>query len=481
MKMIIGGKYTDASDGKVSEVVNPATGQVVDTVPEATLEDLDRAIALAAEGQKEWSAVPLHEKISILERYAQLVTEKENVERIAVLMCEEGGKPIEQCRTEVYANAAIFRIYNAAAYTFYGKSLPYNGEPRSQGDVAFTIHEPLGVFANIVPFNYPVELAAHKLAPMLVTGNSVVLLPSGKTPRSAVVLVELLHQAGVPVNAVSCVTGRGSVVGAAAAGDPRVAAVSFTGSTGVGISLAETCAKSLRPVSLELGGNDPLIIFDDCDYELAMNEVINGRLGNAGQTCCASKRFLIQRGIFGQFVADLAGRLGKLKMGDPSDPTVELGPCVRESAAKDVEEQIGKTLQQGGRLVCGGKRSGAFVEPTVIEVTRDMDIAQDMEVFGPVWPVIPFDTAEEALEIANNTIFGLSSGVITSNLKTAMKVANEIQAGACIINGSGNYRLAHQPFGGYKYSGVGREGAVCTLEEMTQQKMISLKGILNEA
>lgn len=477
MKMLIGGQFVDASDKAVSQVVNPATGEVVDSVPEATLADLDLAIGLAVEGQKEWNAVPLHEKLEILEKYCCLL--EENVARISALACEEGGKPIEQCRTEVYANTAIFRIYMSAANTFYGKALPYNAEARSQGDVAFTIHEPLGVFANIVPFNYPVELAAHKLAPMLVTGNSVVLLPSSKTPRTAIVIVEQLIKAGVPAKAVSCVTGRGSVIGAAAAADPRVAAVSFTGSTEVGISLAETCAKSLRPVSLELGGNDPLIIFDDCDYALALEETIGGRIGNAGQTCCASKRFLVQRGIYDRFTSDLADRLAKVKMGNPSDPTVILGPCIRESAAITVEAQIAKTVAQGGRLVCGGKRSGAFIEPTVIQVRPDMEIARDMEVFGPVWPIIPFDTMEEALAIANQTRFGLSSGVITSNIKTAMQVANGIEAGACIINGTGNYRLAHQPFGGYKYSGVGREGAVCTLEEVTQQKLISFKGILN--
>lgn len=477
MKMLIGGQFVDASGKAVSQVVNPATGEVVDSVPEATLADLDLAIGLAVEGQKEWNAVPLHEKLEILEKYCCLL--EENVERISALACEEGGKPIEQCRTEVYANTAIFRIYMSAANTFYGKALPYNAEARSQGDVAFTIHEPLGVFANIVPFNYPVELAAHKLAPMLVTGNSVVLLPSSKTPRTAIVIVEQLIKAGVPAKAVSCVTGRGSVIGAAAAADPRVAAVSFTGSTEVGISLAETCAKSLRPVSLELGGNDPLIIFDDCDYALALEEAIGGRIGNAGQTCCASKRFLVQRGIYDRFTSDLADRLTKVKMGNPSDPTVILGPCIRESAAITVEAQIAKTVAQGGRLVCGGKRSGAFIEPTVIQVRPDMEIARDMEVFGPVWPIIPFDTMEEALAIANQTRFGLSSGVITSNIKTAMQVANGIEAGACIINGTGNYRLAHQPFGGYKYSGVGREGAVCTLEEVTQQKLISFKGILN--
>lgn len=477
MKMLINGQFVDASNGAVDPVVNPATGMVVDTVPQATLEDLDRAIALAVEGQKEWSAIALHKRLAILEDYCRLLEEK--AEEIARLACEEGGKPIEQARTEVYANTAIFRIYMSAANTFYGKTLPYNAEGRSQGDVAFTIHEPLGVFANIVPFNYPVELAAHKLAPMLVTGNSVVLLPSSKTPRTAIIIVEQLLKAGVPAKAVSCLTGKGSVIGAAAAADPRVAAVSFTGSTDVGISLAETCAKSLRPVSLELGGNDPLVIFDDCDYELAMAETISGRVGNAGQTCCASKRFLVQRGIYDQFAADLAARLAKVKMGDPSDPTVELGPCIREEAAVAVEAQIALTLQQGGELVCGGRRNGAFIDPTVIKVDRNADISRDMEVFGPVWPVIPFDTMEEAISIANQTHYGLSSGVITSDIKTALQVANRIEAGACIINGTGNYRLAHQPFGGYKYSGVGREGVVCTLEEMTRQKMISFKGVLN--
>lgn len=478
MQMLIGGKFVDASDGGKLDIVNPATGEVIDSVPAGTLDDLDKAISLAVEGQKEWNSVPLHEKMRILEKYACLI--EENVEEIAKIMCEEGGKPIEQCRTEVYANAAIFRIYCAAAYTFYGKTLPYNGEARSQGDVVMTIHEPLGVFANIVPFNYPCELAAHKLAPMLVTGNSVVLLPSSKTPRSAIMIVDLLYKAGVPANTVCCVTGKGSLIGAAAAADPRVAAVSFTGSTGVGISLAETCAKTLRPVSLELGGNDPLIIFDDADYEKALNETVAGRIGNAGQTCCASKRFIVQKGIYDQFAKDLVARLSAVKVGNPADPSVEMGPCVREADAMEVERQINLTVEQGGELLLGGKRKGAFVEPTVIKTPKSADIAKDMECFGPVWPLIPFDTLDEAVEIANNTIFGLSSGVITSDIRVAMKVANRVESGSCVIGGSGNYRLAHQPFGGYKYSGVGREGAVSTLDEVTQQKTIAFKGVLND-
>ncbi len=477
MKMLIGGQWVDASDGKVQNVVNPATGEVVDTVPAATREDVERAVSLAVEGQKEWNAVPLHEKLRILEKYCVLA--EQNTERIAKVMCEEGGKPYEQCVTEVAANAAIFRIYISAANTFYGHTLPFNAEARSQGDIAMTIHEPLGVFACIVPFNYPFELAAHKTAPMLVAGNSVVLKPSSNTPRSALILCELLLEAGLPANAISCLTGSGSKVGDWMVSDPRVAAVSFTGSTEVGIGLAKICACDLRRVSLELGGNDPLAVFDDADFDKALSEVIGGRIGNAGQTCCASKRFLVQNGIREKFTKALVEKLATVKMGDPSDPTVELGPVISESAAITAEKQINAAIAQGAKLLCGGTRQGAFITPTVLEVTPDMDIARGQEVFAPVWPIIGFDTLEECIAIANNTKYGLSSGVMSENMQTCMKFATSVQAGACIVNGTGNYRLAHQPFGGYKYSGLGREGAVCTLEEMTQQKMISFKGILN--
>lgn len=477
MKMLIGGQWVDASDGKVQNVVNPATGEVVDTVPAATKEDVERAVSLAVEGQKEWNAVPLHEKLHILEKYCTLA--EANTERIAKVMCEEGGKPYEQCVTEVAANTAIFRIYMSAANTFYGHTLPFNAEARSQGDIAMTIHEPLGVFACIVPFNYPFELAAHKTAPMLVVGNSVVLKPSSNTPRSALILCELLLEAGLPAKAISCLTGSGSKVGDWMVSDPRVAAVSFTGSTEVGINLAKICACDLRRVSLELGGNDPLVVFDDCDFDKALSEVIGGRIGNAGQTCCASKRFLVQNGIRDKFTKALVEKLATVKMGDPADLTVELGPVISENAAITAEKQISAAVAQGAKLLCGGTRQGAFITPTVLAVTPDMDIARDQEVFAPVWPIIGFDTLEEAIAIANNTKYGLSSGVMSQNMQTCMKFATSVQAGACIVNGTGNYRLAHQPFGGYKYSGLGREGAVCTLEEMTQQKMISFKGILN--
>jgi succinate-semialdehyde dehydrogenase/glutarate-semialdehyde dehydrogenase len=294
----------------------------------------------------------------------------------------------------------------------------------------------------------------------------------------ALILCELLVEAGVPANAIQCLTGSGSKIGPWLTSDKRVNAVSLTGSTEAGVEVAKMCAPSLKHVSLELGGNDPLIIFDDCDFELAVSETIGGRIGNAGQTCCASKRFIVQKGIKDKFIAELVKRLAQLKIGDPSDPTVEMGPVISERAAKQVEQQIQHTVEQGAKLVCGGTRDGAFVAPTVLEVTPDMDIARDLEVFGPVFPIIQFETMEEAIQIANNTVYGLSSGVITENIRQAMKVANSVQAGACIINGTGNYRLAHQPFGGYNISGLGREGAICTLEEMTRQKMISFKGIL---
>ena len=350
MKMFIDGRWTDSSDGAVSSVINPATGVCVDTVPEATEQDVDRAIALAVEGQKEWNDIPLHVKTF----------------HFRALLCPADGKywkksrpscvkkavsPLNSAARKLPPTLRSFAFIVLPHIPFYGKSLPYNAEPRSQGDVAFTIHEPLGVFANIVPFNYPVELAAHKLAPMLVTGNSVVLMPSSKTPRSALLLVELLVRAGVPAKAVCCITGAGSKVGSRAAADPRRSRRQLYRQYPCGHQPSRNlCQKPSSSVSGAWRQRCTGHFFDDCDYALALDEVINGRIGNAGQTCCASKRFIVQRGIYDRFVRDLTARLAKIKMGDPSDPSVELGPCVREDSAADVEKQIRLTIEQGGKI-----------------------------------------------------------------------------------------------------------------------------------
>lgn len=477
MKMIIGGTKCEASNGEVMEVINPATGEVIDTVPSATEEDVNRALDLANGAKKAWRKFPLYKKAEILWNYTELV--EQHRQELVEIMCREIGKPLAACHDEVSACIGIFRSYIEKSKNYGGKTMPVDSEGRVDGDLIANFREPLGVVASIVPFNYPVELFAHKVAPALVTGNVVVLKPASDTPLANIILTDLLHQAGVPGDVVQIVTGRGSRIGNWLTVSPKIDAVSLTGSCGVGVTTAANAAKNLTHVFLELGGNDPLIVFADANLDKAVEEALGGRASNSGQTCCGTKRFLIQKSVKDAFVKKLVQALEGLKVGDPFDPETNCGPLINESAAKEVERQVNQTVEAGAKLVYGGIRKGAFYMPTVLdEVTKDMPIACDMEVFGPVFPIISFESWEEALEIANNCPYGLSSGVMTEDLSVALTIAREIEAGTCVINGCGNYRSAHLPFGGYKMTGIGREGVTETLDEYTQIKNIAFKGLL---
>ena len=298
-------------------------------------------------------------------------------------------------------------------------------------------------------------------------------------------LTELLISAGVPGNAVQCITGRGSVVGYRLVSDPRIAGVSLTGSTEAGLHVAAQCAKQLKPCSLELGGNDPFVICADADIEEAVEAAIGGRMTNAGQICCSSKRILVQNSIIREFTAKLAARLDAMKLGDPADSKVEVGPVINSEAAEKIIRQIELSVAQGATLVTGGTRvyplgenRGCFVAPTVLgNVPEDAAAARDMEIFGPVYTVIGFDTIQDAVRIANSTKYGLSSGILTHNMKDAFTFANHVDAGTCVIGSNGNYRLCQQPFNGHKYSGFGSEGSMYSLEEFVAIKTIVLKGM----
>jgi len=477
MNMLIGGAHRDASDKAFANDLNPVTGEVVDTFPLATPQDVQEALENSRKGFLEWSSMPLHHRLGIVCRYADLALA--NVEKLAQLMSRESGKVITLSRAEATVSAEIFRWYAEKARNLMGEALPLDPEPRTTGDLLFTIREPLGVVACIVPFNYPAELYAHKVAPALVAGNAVIVKPSSDTPLVNVFQTELLLEAGVPGNAAQIVTGSGSKVGAQIVQSPLINKVSLTGSTEVGIQTFRNSAESLHKVGLELGGNDPLVIFEDCDLELALSEVVVGRCFNAGQTCCASKRFIVQRPFLDRFVQKLLEKLQTVRVGDPFDERNTYGSLINESAAREVERQVAHTVAQGARCLCGGKRRDrTFFDPTVlVDVTPQMDIARDMEVFGPVIPVIAFDTVDEAIAIANNIPYGLQGGVMTTNMKTAFRVARAMQCGCCVVNGCSNYRSAHQAFGGWKMSGQGREGIGYTLEEMSQVKTIALRGI----
>ena len=293
-------------------------------------------------------------------------------------------------------------------------------------------------------------------------------------------IVELCLECGVPGNVLQLVTGGGAVVGDMLVNSDGINAISLTGSTAVGRGIAKAGAETLKRIFLELGGNDPFIVFEDADMELAVADAVQGRVQNAGQTCCAPKRFLVQNSVKEEFIQRVIQRLENLKLGSPLDEATELGSLISPKAAREVKRQVDLTVAQGAKLLYGGDLyDESYFEPTVLDqVTPEMEVACNMEIFGPVLPIIGFDTEEEAVRIANHTIFGLQAGVMSRDMKRVMRVASQLECGGVVINGSGNYRHTDQPFGGWKMSGIGREGISVTLDEMTQEKSYILKNIL---
>ena len=477
MQMIIDGKRVDASDRGVIRILNPATQEFIDTVPKATASDVYQAIDAAQAGKRIWANTPTHERVRILSRCADAI--EEHLEDLAQSLSREMGKIIQEARGEIRVSAQTIRGYAEAAAHHYGKTLT-DSQKGIEKDILFTRHEPLGVVACITPFNYPVLLVAHKMAAALATGNAVIVKPASDNPLTLIKLVALCLEQGIPGNVLQIITGSGEVVGKILAESPKVNAISLTGSTEVGISLAETGAKTLKRVFLELGGNDPFIVLDDADISKAIAAAVEGRLENAGQTCCSSKRFLIHESIHDVFIKKLLEALSKIKHGSPQDDETEYGCLINGNASQKVELQIQKTIEQGAKLICGGHAYNiTYFEPTILDdVTLDMDIAKDMEVFGPVFPIITFKTDEDAVKIANASRYGLQAGIMTKSVDRAMRIAANLQCGAVVINGSGNYRHIEQPFGGYKMSGFGREGISGTLAEMTQEKTYVLKDVL---
>jgi succinate-semialdehyde dehydrogenase/glutarate-semialdehyde dehydrogenase len=477
MKMIIDGKAVDASGGSTIPVTNPATGMVIDTVPSAAEADVILAVEKAKQGQKIWAKVPIHEKGDILLKFVALV--EDNKEILARTLSQETGKPITEARGEIANIPISFKGFIEKAKHLYGEVIPNGQEKNQEHHVLITVREPVGVVACIIPFNFPCDLFDQKVAPTLLAGNAAIVKPSTDNPLTLCMLTELMVKAGVTNGAIQILTGRGSQVGNWLCQNPDVHAITFTGSTEVGIETYKNAANHLAHVALELGGNDAFIVWKDGDVDLAVEETIWGRMYNTGQVCCASKRFLIHNSLKDAYVQKLVERIKKIRLGDPADDATQLGCLISEKAAIEVERQVNLTVSQGGKIVLGGKRNGAFYEPTVItDVPKNADVAIDMEIFGPVVPVTGFETLEEAVEIANASKFGLCGCIFTADMKTAWKTASQLECGGVIINGASFFRSFEMPFGGYKYSGIGTEGVLSTFDEVTLTKTIVLKNII---
>ncbi len=479
MKNIVGKERLDASNKKVIEVENPATGEILDTVPNATKEDVDRVVKIAKIAQKKWAKIPLHERGRILEKFVELVEEKS--EELARTLSNETGKPIIEARAEIGNTRTFVYGYVEKAKHLYGITIPAGNEVGQENTIQMTVREPLGVVACIIPFNFPCDLFGQKVPSALVMGNSVIVKPSSYNPLTLHRYCELLLEAGIPAGVVNCISGDGKITGQALAQHKDVHLISVTGSTAVGMQTMATASKNLSHVMLELGGNDAFILDKDGDLDLAVEELVWGRLYNTGQVCCASKRFLIHNNIKEEFTKRVIEKINTLKVGMPNEEDTQIGCLINEEAAIRVEDQVRKTLEQGARLAYGGRRNKAFFEPTVLtEVSKDMDVMKDMEIFGPVIPICGFDNIDEAIAIANQSSYGLCGNIITSSMKTAFKVATELEVGGAIINGASFYRSAEMPFGGWKHSGIGNEGIATTLEEVSKIKTIVLKNILKD-
>ena len=476
MKSLIGNKWRDSSDGKVIEVYNPATNELIDTVPSLTKEDVEEAIDYADEHQLEWEAKSVIERCEILSKFASLV--EENKDELAMLLSKETGKPIKEAYNEI-ANIQIgVPGYVEKVKHEYGNIVYRGTEKGQENTIQYTIQQPLGVVVAIIPFNFPSDIFINKVPPALLMGNAVILKPASVNPLTLTRYVELLVEAGVPAGIISVVHGSGSVVGKTLTSSKKVDMVSLTGSTAAGIDAAKNCAEHCAHSSLELGGNDAFILCADGDIDLAIEETVWGRLYNTGQVCCASKRFLVENSVKDEFINKMVQKINSLKQGNPQDMSTDIGCLVSEEAAIEVERQVNETIAAGATLVYGGKRNGAFYEPTILDnVTPDMEVAKDMEIFGPVIPVIGFDNLDDAIKIANQSIYGLSGSIITKDISKAIKVSEKMECGGFVINGASFFRSFEQPFGGWKYSGIGNEGIMTTLKEMSRTKTVILKNI----
>ena len=465
--MLIDGEYVNDMDRE--DVINPYTGEVIDTVPISHLNNVDKAIEAANNAKKflqEMSAFKISNKLfNVCDKL------KENRDDFAELLTKEVGKPINESYVELDRSVETLKLAAEEAKRIYGDSVPLDAGLNGKGFFAFTQKLPLGVVAAITPFNYPLNLTIHKIAPAIAAKNTVIIKPPTNAPLTVMKFAELVNEE-FPDGVINVITGYGSEVGDALVASDKIDKISFTGSVLTGLLIAQRAG--MKKVTLELGGNDPLVVLDDANVDAAVKGVINGAYLNAGQVCMGVKRIIVQEGIYNKFKTRLVEETSKIKIGNPMDKSTQLGTLISEKAAMQVEETVNNAVNAGAEILTGGKRNGAFYEATVIDkVTPDMDLVVN-ETFGPVAPLIKVKTVDEAIQIANATEYGLQAGVFTENYMNAMRCANEIEAGTVFINKQSTFRTDNMPFGGFKNSGCGKEGIKYAVEEMTKTKLIGL-------
>lgn len=467
MDMLINGKHISSDD--VEDVINPYDGKVIDTIPIAHRQDAELAIESANNAKdslREMSAFKISNKLfNVVEKL------KEKRLEFAESLTLEVGKPINESLLEVDRSIETLKLSAEEAKRIYGESVPLDAGMGGKGFFAFTQKEPLGVVAAITPFNYPLNLTIHKIAPAIACKNTVIVKPPTEAPLTVMRFCDLLDEE-FPDGVVNVIPGYGSEVGDHLVISPDVNKISFTGSVTTGLMISQKAG--MKKVTLELGGNDPTVILKDADLDKAVKGIINGAFLNAGQVCMGVKRVIVEDEIADEFAEKLVKATQKLVMGNPMDSKTTLGTLISEKAAIQVEETVNNAVREGAKILTGGNRDGAFYEATVIDnVAPDMDLVEN-ETFGPVAPIIRVKNIDEAIEVANDTEYGLQAGVFTADYASAMRCAQEIEAGTVFINKQSTFRTDNMPFGGFKNSGIGKEGIKYAVDEMTKTKLIGL-------
>lgn len=456
-KMFIAGEYVDAISGKVTEVYNPANGELVDTAPEGGREDAKRAIDVAAKAFGEWSKTPFSRRGEILFEAARLIREQER--DLATLLTKEQGKPLREALREIRRFAHTIDHYAGLAKTIRGGYVPLLDAQR----YGMIIKRPLGVCGAIVPWNFPVALMGNKIAPGLLAGNTLVVKPAGTTPLTATRTVEILHKAGLPSGVLNIVTGPGSTVGQEIIENSKVRKIGFTGATDTGRKVMAAAAQEIKRVTLELGGSDPMIVCDDADIDKAVSAASVGRFFNCGQACLAVKRLYLFENIADEFIEKLVAKARKLRVSDGLAEGAMIGPLHTNFQLEEIETQVRDAVDKGAQILVGGKRPegaeyarGNFYLPTLLtDIDESSSIVRD-EVFGPALPIMRVHDLDEAIQKANDHIYGLGSSIWTRDLDRANRAAYQLDAGYTWVN-SAQIIFDELPFGGFKQSGLGKE------------------------
>lgn len=466
MRMYAAGEWID-KDRKI-EVLNPYDGSVVDTVPRADLEDVDRALESAVRGAKVMAKLPGYDRYRILKKAAELLEAR--AEEFARTITLEEGKVLAESRYEVSRAVQTLTLSAEEAKRIHGEIIPLDGAPGGAHKFGFTLRVPCGVVVAITPFNFPLNLVCHKVGPALAAGNAVVMKPSEDVPLSALKLTETLLEAGLPAEGIQCLPGPGEEIGEALVADKRVRKITFTGSREVGERICHLAG--IKKVTMELGSNSPVIVMPDADLEKVAQTVVATGYTNAGQVCISTQRVLTTAPIYADFLEALKPKVEALTTGNPLDEKTKVGPLIREEDAIRVEKWIKEALSGGARLVVGGERRGTIYSPTVVaDVKPEMRIFCD-ELFGPAVAVTRVNDIDEAIALANDSIYGLAAGIFTEDLEWAMKFAREVQCGNLHINWGPQWRADLMPYGGLKESGFGKEGPRYAVEEMTELKLV---------